>query len=110
MSTLSRRDLLRVSAGAAAVAVPMGALTREAASAATAPTAAAASAGSAGSNPDSAGGLTDVFVDVGHEPVMFCVHDAQRGEVSILHGTDEVVVRDPQLVRRIMRAASRQAL
>ena len=31
---------------------------------------------------------------------MFCVHDAKLGEVSILHGTDEVVVKDPQLVRR----------
>ena len=26
---------------------------------------------------------------------MFCVHDAKLGEVSILHGTDEVVVKDP---------------
>jgi len=38
-------------------------------------------------------------------PVMFCVHDAQRGEVSILHGTDEVIVRDRQLVARILTAA-----
>ena len=36
---------------------------------------------------------------------MFCVHDAKLGEVSILHGTDEVVVKDPQLVRRILHAA-----
>ena len=36
---------------------------------------------------------------------MFCVHDAARGEVSILHGTAEVVVNDRRLVARIMRAA-----
>ena len=39
------------------------------------------------------------------EPVMFCVHDAQRGEVSILHGSNEVIVRDRQLVARILTAA-----
>ena len=50
------------------------------------------------------------FVVDTHEPVMFCVHAAKLGEVSILHGTDEVVVKDPQLVRRIMHAASRQNL
>ena len=38
-------------------------------------------------------------------PVMFCVHDAERGQVSILHGTSEVIVQDRQLVSRIMAAA-----
>ena len=51
-----------------------------------------------------------MFAGVGNEPVMFCVHDAKLGEVSILHGTEEVVVKDPQLVRRILHAASRQSL
>jgi hypothetical protein len=78
----------------------MGALSREAAAAAT------TSSNSADATADR---LADGF-DVGHEPVMFCVHDAKLGEVSILHGTDEVVVKDPQLVRRIMHAASRQKL
>ncbi len=41
---------------------------------------------------------------------MFCVHDAKLGEVSILHGTNEVVVKDPQLVRRVLSAAARQNL
>ena len=59
---------------------------------------------------DSAGTFADGFAMGGNEPVMFCVHDAKLGEVSILHGTDEVVVKDPQLVRRIMHAASRQSL
>ena len=52
-----------------------------------------------------AGCFADGFAMGGNEPVMFCVHDAKLGEVSILHGTDEVVVKDPQLVRRILHAA-----
>jgi hypothetical protein len=65
--------------------------------------AAAAEAGGAAAGPasqQSAGGAT---ADVG--PVMFCIHDAQRGEVSILHGTNEVIVHDRQLVERIIQAA-----
>ncbi len=87
----------------------MGALSRNAA--------AAAATKSSGVTPDSVGGAVAAadtfdanFVVDTHEPVMFCVHDAKLGEVSILHGTDEVVVKDPQLVRRIMHAASRQKL
>ena len=102
MSTWSRRDLLRVTAGAAAVAVPMGALSRQAA--------AAPAAANAVEGADSAVDGFGMFANAGHEPVMFCVHDAKLGEVSILHGTNEVVVKDPQLVRRIMHAASRQSL
>jgi hypothetical protein len=52
-----------------------------------------------------AAGLVGDSLPAGVGPVMFCVHDAKRGEVSILHGTDEVVVRDRQLVARILRAA-----
>jgi hypothetical protein len=103
LSTWSRRDLLRVSAGAAAVAVPMGALSRQAAAAPAAPNAL--------EGVDAADGrFADGFVMAGREPVMFCIHDAKLGEVSILHGTDEVVVKDPQLVGRILNAASRQKL
>ena len=36
---------------------------------------------------------------------MFCVRDVQSGEVSILHGMQEVIVKDRQLVNRIVRAA-----
>ena len=107
MSTWSRRDLLRVSAGAAAVAVPMGALSRHAAAA---PASVKAVEGADGAVDGFAGMFADAFVVESHEPVMFCVHDAKLGEVSILHGTDEVVVKDPQLVRRILHAASRQSL
>jgi hypothetical protein len=40
-------------------------------------------------------------------PVIFSVRDARSGEVSILHGDAEVIVRDRQLVDRILRAARR---
>ena len=90
MTEWSRRSLLRVSAGAA-VAVPMAALGSTTASAGAAATAAAASGSAVAALPE--------------EPVMFCVHDAQRGEVSILHGANEVIVRDRQLVARILTAA-----
>ena len=81
----------------------MGALSREAAAATN------ASSNASSSTADAADRLAERF-DVGNEPVMFCVHDAKLGEVSILHGTNEVVVKDPQLVRRIMHAASRRNL
>ena len=99
MKDWSRRNLLRATAGAAvgaAVAVPMTALSGTAA--AVEPAAAAVEPAAAAGFAAGSGGA-----DIG--PVMFCVHDAQRGEVSILHGTDEVVVTDRQLVTRILQAA-----
>lgn len=92
----SRRNMLRATAGAA-IGVPMAALV-------SAP-AAATTVGSAGSGAHSES-LPPVTVE---GPVMFCVHDAQRGEVSILHGTTEVIVTDRQLVARILSAAAVQA-
>jgi hypothetical protein len=86
---LTRRDVLRASAGAAAAA-PIAALGVDAASAA----------------PE-----RDDFrlLDrVGHQPVMFCIHDAKRGEVSILRGRKEVVVTDRRLVSRLLRAAQQR--
>jgi hypothetical protein len=80
----------------------MGVLSREAAAAAP------ASSGASPAVVDAAEGFADTHMDVGHEPVMFCVHDAKLGEVAILHGTDEVIVKDPALVRRVLHAASRQ--
>lgn len=82
----------------------MAALSRDATAATTSPSAAADTADSFAAGSDAE------FVVASHEPVMFCVHDAKLGEVSILQGTNEVVVKDPQLVRRIMHAASRQNL
>lgn len=87
MKDWSRRALFRASAGAA-VAVPMAAIGSTAASAAPTPDAA----------PDAAPALAGT--------VMFCIHDAARSEVSILHGTSEVVVRDRTLVTRILAAAA----
>ena len=103
MTGMSRRDLLRASAGAAAVAVPMSVLSREVAGASGPAAAAAGVAGAttASSVHPSAGGATV------SGPVIFSVLDASTGEVSVLHGSSEVVVRDPQLVARILRAARR---
>jgi hypothetical protein len=84
---LTRRDVLRASAGAAA-AVPIVALGVDAAEAAPVP-----------EGRDSA-----VLDRAGHRPVMFAIHDPQRGEVSILRGTREVVVKDRRLVARLLRA------
>ena len=100
MSGMSRRDLLRASATAAAVAVPMSALGSQVAGAA------AATAPDPGTpNATGAAGVVAGADLVG--PVLFSVLDASRGEVSILHGTSDVIVRDRQLVERIMRAARR---
>ena len=95
MKDWSRRNLLRAGAGAAvgaAVAVPMTALSG---------TALAVEPAAAAEFPEFSAGSRGA--DIG--PVMFCVHDAQRGEVSILHGTNEVIVTDRQLVNRILQAA-----
>jgi Rieske Fe-S protein len=87
MSELSRRSVLRAS-GAAAAAVPISALVA--------------------SSPDAATPTTSAEVaSFGTEPVMFAVHDMSRGEVTILHGEHEVVVRDRDLVTRIVKAAAR---
>lgn len=39
------------------------------------------------------------------EPVMAYVHDAQRGEVTVMSGTRETTYRDPALVKRLLKAA-----
>jgi hypothetical protein len=39
------------------------------------------------------------------EPVMAYVHDAQRGEITVMSGTEEVTYRDRVLVKRLMAAA-----
>ena len=105
MTGMSRRDLLRASAGAAAVAVPMSVLSREVAGA-SGPAAAASRRRRPPRSrrrvrPSGAGGPAPAG------PVIFSVLDASAGEVSILHGSSEVIVRDPQLVDRILRAARR---
>jgi hypothetical protein len=39
------------------------------------------------------------------EPVMAYVRDAERGEVTVMHGTSETTYRDQGLVRRLLSAA-----
>lgn len=95
MTGMSRRDLIRASAGAAAIAVPISALSASGATA-------AGTAGTAHTDDLEAG--PDAALDLAG-PVMFYVHDVGSGDVSILHGTDEVVVHDRALVNRIIRAA-----
>jgi len=100
MRDWSRRNLLRATAGAAvgaAVAVPMTAV----------PMTALSGTASAAEMPELDGfsGFSGASVGADLGPVMFCVHDAHLGEVSILHGMDEVIVTDRQLVDRILHAA-----
>ena len=90
MPEWSRRTLMRAS-GAAAVAVPMSALVSTTANAST-------------DSPDVSQADLDAF---GSDSVMFVVTDAARGEISVLHGEREVVVRDRDLVARIAGAAAR---
>jgi hypothetical protein len=101
MSGMSRRDLLRASAGAAAVAVPMSVLASHGAGASSVHHAAAGAAAAAGSL--EASQHVDTYDVSG--PVVFSVRDARAGEVSILHGDAEVIVHDRKLVDRILRAA-----
>jgi hypothetical protein len=39
------------------------------------------------------------------EPLIAHVRDAARGEIAIMQGTHEVIVHDPDLVRRLLAAA-----
>ena len=43
------------------------------------------------------------------EPVMAYVHDARRGEVTVLSGTSETTYRDPALAKRLLAAAEQQS-
>ncbi len=43
--------------------------------------------------------------DVPGEPVMAYVHDAARGEVTVVSGTVESTYRDPVLAKRLLDAA-----
>ncbi len=92
MPDLSRRTLLRASAGVAAIAVPMSAL------AACDPTSASPT-----TEPELQPEELEAF---GNGAVVFHVRDAATGHVAIMQGANEVVVQDKQLVARVMRAAT----
>ena len=47
---------------------------------------------------------------VPNEPVVAYVRDAQRGEVTVSHGTSEHTYRDRALVQKLMRAAAKKGL
>jgi hypothetical protein len=99
MSRWSRRDLLRATAAASAVAVPAVALR---------PGSVLAGGGQVGNDPDAldAADAYDPAEVAAGGPLMVCVHDAAGGQVSILHGTEEIVVKDRRLVGKIVRAKS----
>jgi hypothetical protein len=98
MSQWSRRDLLKragaasaAAAGAAVALNPGGAL-------------AAASSRGRRSADEPALDAAEAAAVTADGPLMVCVRDAHGGAVSILHGTEEVVVNDRRLVAKIVRA------
>ena len=94
MADWTRRDVFRISAGAAAATgIPLAVV-------------GATGSGSSASAPAPEARLTPAELErsvTGR--VMVCVHDAGKGQVSILQGSREVIVEDHQLVARVMRAA-----
>jgi len=94
MADWTRRDVFRMSAGAAAAtAIPLAVV-------------GATASGSSASAPAPEARLTPAELErsvTGR--VMVCVHDATRGEVSILQGDRERIFQDHQLVAKLMRAA-----
>ena len=92
MPDLSRRTLLRASAGVAAIALPMSALAG-----------CDPGANQAKAEPEL---QPEELAAFGEGTVVFHVRDAAAGEVAILQGPNEVVVQDKQLVARVMRAAN----
>ena len=97
MSRWTRRELLRTTAASAAVAVPAVGLRGSIASS-TSPS----PRGSADDDPTT----LDAAAVTAAGPLMVCVHDAEGGNLSILHGTEEIVVNDRRLVAKIVRAKS----
>ena len=54
------------------------------------------------------GEQVDPSGDVPSEPVMAYVHNAARGEVTVVSGTREATFRDPVLAQRLLEAARAQ--
>lgn len=98
---LSRRTFLKstggVATGLAVTSVPAAALGL------VAPAAASAA-------PDRLGKRVDPTGDVPSEPVMAYVHDAGKGEVTVVSGTTERTYRDPILAKRLLDAADDQTV
>ena len=90
--SVTRLSFIKVSAGAAAGAVALGV-----------PAAAALSekTGNVVGDPSSA---------TPREPVMAYVRDAERGEVTVMHGTTETTYRDKALVQKLLKAAPNEQI
>jgi len=84
---VTRWSFLKASAGAAAGAAAVGV-----------PIAAARSTDPSGVEVEPKGAIP-------REPVIAYVHDADRGEVTVVSGTSEVTYRDRSLVKRLLSAA-----
>ena len=95
MSGLSRRKFLHASAAVGAAAV-VGV-----------PAVRAVASSSSSDHPSNSYGKDDNN-DHGNPKGSFIVYvkDARRGQISVLNGENETVRNDPDLVRRIVRAAS----
>lgn len=94
---LTRRTLLfRTSAGAAAI----GALAAAPRLLGSQPSAAAATIAAASSTQGTATATTRSA----SEPVMAYIRDASQGEIALYAGTKEVILRDPELVSRILQS------
>ena len=91
-----RRSFLRtsgeVATGVAVVAVPS----------------AAALAAAAPADAHELGKPVEARGDIPEEPVMAYVHNAARGEVTVVAGTSERTYRDPVLAKRLLDAARAQ--
>jgi hypothetical protein len=93
MSGLSRRKFLHASAAAGAVAVVGIPAVR-------------AVANSSNDASSSHGDDKDNGHGTAKGPFIVYVQDARKGQISVLNGENETVRNDPDLVRRIVRAAS----
>jgi hypothetical protein len=92
MSGLSRRSFLHASAAAGAAAVAAMPAVRAVAASPNHHTVDSPANGSSHATP--AG------------PIVVYVNDARKGQISVLSGESETVTNDPDLVRRIVRAAN----
>jgi hypothetical protein len=90
MDRLTRRSFVKV-AGVTAGAAAVGG----------APAIARAATGNDAQQIDPTTGVQD-------EPVVAYLRNAERGEITVVSGTDETTYRDRELAQRLQRAASRK--
>ena len=64
-------------------------------------------AGASADAPAVAGGTTEAETEVAtlSAPLVAHVTDLGTGEISLFRGTEEIVVRDPELARRLLSAS-----